>query len=158
MDVAGAAVCPSNARSQHICADGVFQLLLDNNNAGRGGHRQPTGYFRLHTNAATTSLPLHVTLRQVIYHGVLEANVTDHSGASVCSFTAFVNAADTDKPVAVIDIAAGSATPTLEWVASSHGNPAYGWANGSTSAGGAQTLFVSVLAGKSTASDATAAA
>ena len=85
-------------------ADGVFQLLLDNNNAGRGGHRQPTGYFRLHTNAANTSLPLHVTLRQVIYHGVLEANVTDHSGASVCSFTAFVNAADTDKPVAVIDI------------------------------------------------------
>ena len=44
-------------------------------------------------------------------------NVTDKTGDTVCSFTAFVNAADTAKPVAVVEIHGGAtATPSLEWV------------------------------------------
>jgi hypothetical protein len=98
-------------------ADGVFQILLDNNNLGRGGHRKPTGLFRLHTNAPASALPLHVTLRQRLYDGVLVANVSDHVGKAVCSFTAFVNAADIALPVAVVQIqGSAAATPSLEWV------------------------------------------
>jgi hypothetical protein len=52
-----------------------------------------------------------------LYNGLLEVNVTDKTGGAVCSFTAFVNAADTEKPVAVVEIQGGAtATPSLEWV------------------------------------------
>jgi len=108
-----------------------------------------------------SALPLHATIRQRLFDGVLVANVTDKTGSSVCSFSAFVNAADTDKPVAVIEILAGTSAPTLEWVdeAGSKGNSAYGNKTVAESVAGSQTLFVSVMAvPKATAAEATAAA
>eukprot|EP01051_Picozoa_sp_SAG22_P005456 SAG22_NODE_324_length_12373_cov_23.912254_5_plen_721_part_00 len=141
-------------------ADGVFQLLLDNNNAGRGGHRMETGYYRLHTNAPPTAIPLHVSIRQRLYNGLLEANVTDAHGAVVCSFSAFVNAADTDAPVAVIDVHGSTlAKPSLEWV-DRKGNTAYGNKTVTSAAEHRTTVFVGVLASdhKGTAAAASAIA
>ena len=140
-------------------AAGVFQLLLDNNNAGRGGHRMETGYYRLHTNAPANVGELRVTIRQRIYNGLLEVNVTSKTGAAVCSFTAFVNAGDTDTPVAVISIEGSAlATPSLEWVARK-GNTAFGNKTVAAGSSGAQTIYMSVLASpKQTAAQATAAA
>ena len=138
-------------------ADGVFQILIDNNNLGRGGHRKPTGLFRLYTNAPASALPLHVTLRQRLYDGVLLANVSDHAGEAVCSFTAFVNAADIALPVAVVQIqGSATATPSLEWMASGGGNSAYGWKN--ETVGAESTLYASVLTTTAAAASAAAAA
>lgn len=105
-------------------------------------------------------MPLYATIRQRLFDGVVVANVTDKTGSVVCSFSAFVNAADTDKPVAVIEIFGGVFAPTLEWVdqSGSKGNSAYG---NKTVVGGAATytVFVSVMAvPKATAADAAAVA
>ena len=67
--------------------NGVFQLLVDNNNVGRGGHRRPTGYFRLHTNAAKSMLPLTVTLRQQLFDGIVKAHVADRNNQTVCNLS-----------------------------------------------------------------------
>lgn len=80
---------------------GELHFLVDNARLGAGGHRQPSGYFRLQMRS--NSSRLQISMRQELHTAVLHGNITDLTAAAVIlSFTCFV-CADLSFPVVVCD-------------------------------------------------------
>eukprot|EP00041_Stephanoeca_diplocostata_P027165 m.745089 g.745089 ORF g.745089 m.745089 type:complete len:1294 (+) comp23125_c1_seq4:39-3920(+) len=118
---------------------GVLRILLDNVRLGAGGHRLPTGYFRMLTHVA--ALPVRVSLRTHLHSAVLSGNLSTESSTGadtvLLSFTVFVNA-NLSQPVMVADIhwqpgALDASAPEFEWVAQTEHS--MGKSAGTTSSG-----------------------
>ncbi len=99
----------------HAQSEGADALAIsvDRVDLVSSGHRLANGYLRLNFSGAAARV---VRLRQSLHDASIAGAVADDANATLLSFDIFVNAADLERPVAIVEVANHSAEVVLEWV------------------------------------------